>query len=179
MKKVLVTMLLTANLVGCGMAEDLTKACGGSMDQMCDMLFGQDPENVEQLRQDVEALNERLDQLEVLLDHNISTINFISNQSSDNSTSVDTLQLQTNSMLVQLSVLEGYNNIVDFIDPCGDGSGYDEILLKTSDGSYVGYFQQGNGNNQKRFLTVLTDGNYQTTDQQQCQFSIVNGQYQE
>ena len=64
---------------------------------------------------------------------------------------------------------------LDFIDPCGDNPGkFDEVLVKT-DAGIAGYFEQGN----QRFLTILTDGDYITTDSQQCRFSIQGGEYVE
>lgn len=68
-------------------------------------------------------------------------------------------------------------SISDLIDPCGDNPGeFDEVILKMADGTHVVYFQDGN----KRFLTVLGPGNYQTTDKQKCNFSIdTNGDYYE
>lgn len=62
-------------------------------------------------------------------------------------------------------------NIVGVIDPCGDGPGFDEILLQMQNGQLVAYFETG-GN---RFLSLLSNGNYRTTDQQSCNFSVLNG----
>lgn len=57
----------------------------------------------------------------------------------------------------------------ELIDPCGDNPGhYDEVLIRTVDGSLVSYFKAGN----KEFLSVLGQGNYVTTDKQQCHFSV-------
>lgn len=65
----------------------------------------------------------------------------------------------------------GISPILETIDPCGNGTGFDEILIKTDIG-YISYFEDGN----KRFLAKLDAGNYRTTDQQACRFSInVNG----
>lgn len=65
--------------------------------------------------------------------------------------------------------LSGFT-IVTSLDPCGDNPGeFDEILLVTSDGDYVAFFEAGG----KRFLTVLECGTtYQTTDKQACLFDI-------
>ena len=66
--------------------------------------------------------------------------------------------------------------IKEIIDPCGDKVGkFDEILLVLNSGEIVAYFEQGG----KRFLTVLSDGNYRTTDAQRCNFSVVGGAYVE
>lgn len=66
--------------------------------------------------------------------------------------------------------------VTRMIDPCGDKPNhFDEYILEMSNGDLLGYFEQGS----KRFLTVLPDGNYRTTDAQACNFSVVGGKYQE
>jgi peptidoglycan hydrolase CwlO-like protein len=77
---------------------------------------------------------------------------------------INGLQTQINTLTATVSTA-----VIGMVDPCGDGSGMDEVLLKTKDGKYVAYFETG-GN---RFLTVLQAGNsYQTTDSQHCHFSL-------
>lgn len=61
----------------------------------------------------------------------------------------------------------GISPILETIDPCGNGTGFDEILIKTNIG-YISYFEEGN----KRFLAKLDIGSYRTTDQQACRFSV-------
>jgi hypothetical protein len=63
---------------------------------------------------------------------------------------------------------DGLNSIVELIDPCGNGAGYDEVLLRLSDGSLLCYFESGTN----RFLSVIGEGYYRTTDVQQCYFHI-------
>jgi len=67
--------------------------------------------------------------------------------------------------------LDGGDAFIELIDPCGDGPGFDEVLLRLTDGRLVAYFEQG-GN---RFLSVISDGNYRTTDAQGCYFSVSGG----
>lgn len=62
--------------------------------------------------------------------------------------------------------------ISEIIDPCGDGAGFDEVILKLVNGKFMAYFQQG----RYRFLGLLTDGTYRTTDAQRCVFTIANGE---
>ena len=82
---------------------------------------------------------------------------------------VPELQSELNILQLQIAVLQGYKAIVSFEDPCGDGPGYDEILLRTSDGTVVAYFESGND----RFLTKLEpDTQYRTTDKQNCKFMV-------
>ena len=194
MKK-LIIVLISLNLMACGMAEDLTRACKGDLDTLCDMLFGRDSEDLDQIQDQVEDNTDRIDNLDeriVLLESSISLISYkidsiglriinlensvgnietTYNPSSLIST-MNSLQTQVNNLTISLANMQSENPVVDYVDPCGDGNGYDEILMKTRDGSYVAYFQSGNGNNQRRHLTVLSPGSYRTTDQQQCNFTI-------
>lgn len=56
------------------------------------------------------------------------------------------------------------------VDPCGDGTGPDEVLLMMADGSVVAWYQ-GLG------MSILNENtNYTTTDAQQCRFKIVNSE---
>lgn len=80
-------------------------------------------------------------------------------------------QLAIDDLILELAVLQGHTQIDQIIDPCGDGSGYDEVVLKLTDGSFLAYFEQGS----KRFLSIIPNGSYQTTDQQACSFTILNG----
>lgn len=59
--------------------------------------------------------------------------------------------------------------IVELIDPCGDGPGYDEVLLQLANGQLMAHYA-GGGNLQ--FLTVIGPGNYSTTDSQACSFTV-------
>ena len=63
------------------------------------------------------------------------------------------------------------HQIQEIIDPCGDDpNNFDEVLMKFNNGSILAYFQSGS----KRFLTLLTPGNYKTTDAQKCKFNVDN-----
>jgi hypothetical protein len=59
-------------------------------------------------------------------------------------------------------------SIIEMKDPCGDQSGFDEVLLKTASGSWIAHFASG----QSQFLTVLTPGTYITTDGSHCYFTL-------
>jgi len=64
---------------------------------------------------------------------------------------------------------DGADAVAEIIDPCGPHkSGFDEVLLVTSDNKILAYFEHGS----KRFLSSLTPGFYQTTDSQGCLFEI-------
>jgi hypothetical protein len=60
--------------------------------------------------------------------------------------------------------------VIKFIDPCGDSSSYDEVILRMSSGELVAYFEDGS----RRFLSILSPGVYQTTDAQKCIFKVTN-----
>lgn len=78
------------------------------------------------------------------------------------------IQVQVNQNTADIAAIQGYPSIVEFIDPCGDGPGFDEVLLKTATGQYVAYFESG-GN---RFLSLLSAGSYATTDASACHFTV-------
>jgi len=60
--------------------------------------------------------------------------------------------------------------ILAIIDPCGDGLGYDEVIIKLQGPLYLAWYQNLG-------LVVLNENqNYSTTDAQQCGFRIVNGE---
>ncbi len=73
------------------------------------------------------------------------------------------LQNQINALNLASS-----KNIVKVIDPCGDGVGFDEILLQLADGTIIAYFESGGD----RHLSVLGVGSYRTTDKQKCFFKV-------
>lgn len=62
--------------------------------------------------------------------------------------------------------------IVDVIDPCGQETTHDEVLLLTEDGNYLAYFSNGTDSR----LSLLSEGIlYRTTDGTNCRFSIDSG----
>lgn len=65
--------------------------------------------------------------------------------------------------------------IVALIDVCGDAAGvYDEVFFKMQNGTIVASFSDNaNGNNTR--LSVLTNGNYITTDGSRCRFTVSDG----
>lgn len=65
-------------------------------------------------------------------------------------------------------LLASDNAISAIYDPCGDGPGYDEVILRTVSGKFIVYY--GNGN--RGFLRALSDGYYVTSDKQACEFII-------
>jgi len=77
---------------------------------------------------------------------------------------------EVNNQLRLLDTLVAANTI-EIIDPCGDGPGVDEVILKIR-GELIAYFQAKNVN----VLATLSDGHYVTSDKDKCRFSVVNGE---
>lgn len=129
--------------------------------------------SLQSLESRINSLNDELEQsnsdeteaLQNLIDTNTGAYNSLS-------ALIASLQGQVNSNVSQLVVLQNQNNVVEYLDPCGDyANHYDELILKTSNGDYLAYFEIGSN----RFLTkLIRNTQYQTTDQQGCSFKIDN-----
>lgn len=59
--------------------------------------------------------------------------------------------------------------VTELINPCGDGPGHDEVLLRLANGQIIAHYA-GGGNLQ--FLAVLSPGSYVTTDSPACAFTL-------
>jgi hypothetical protein len=123
----------------------------------------------------IKELNKKVDDNSNLIQNQIESLFFMLDvlQSAIDNLEFDQDELQTNFTDLQITVtqLQLNTNIVEVIDPCGDHVGnFDEVILRTSDNNFIAYFEHGS----KRFLSILPNGNYQTTDNQACNFSIVN-----
>lgn len=75
--------------------------------------------------------------------------------------------------------LPGVSTNVGFIDPCGDKPGIiDEVILKISDGNggwVLLASMSDNVNGQNTRLSILTSGNYMTSDGSRCFFTVQSG----
>lgn len=60
------------------------------------------------------------------------------------------------------------DNTINVIQLCEYGG---EILFELGNGTFVSYFESGSN----KYLAVLDDGIYVTTDSEACRFEIVNG----
>lgn len=58
--------------------------------------------------------------------------------------------------------------VTEMLDPCGDESGYDEILLRLANGALIAHYASGS----QQFLTSIGPGNYVTTDGHSCYFTV-------
>lgn len=60
-------------------------------------------------------------------------------------------------------------NVVEVIDPCGQETDFDEVILRLDDYVLLVYFQQG----RNRRLSILISGRqYVTTDGTNCRFEV-------
>lgn len=105
------------------------------------------------------------------LQNSITAINITNNVQN---TTLINLQTTNINILTQLAVLQGYNNIVAILDPCGDKPGvFDEVFVQLADGRILSSFSDNAAGNNTRF-SVLTPGNFITTDNSSCKFSVVS-----
>lgn len=82
---------------------------------------------------------------------------------------LDYQQVIVNNHQIELANLASEDPIVEQYDVCGNGPGFDEVLLHTRSGKYLAYFESGSN----RFLTVLQPNTaYRSTDQQRCNFTL-------
>lgn len=170
--------LLFGLQTGCGIIEELSRACvPGDLQHICRAVFGKTPvgeakqhivKEVEPLpipepavtEEDLNELLQQIAQLRLMLEFiQVSMVEDFA-----------LAQQAIDDIVIRLAELETNLMVTEIIDPCGDGAGFDEVLLRLSDGQIISYFEQGN----KRFLTSLPPGNYRTTDQQACNFTITN-----
>lgn len=190
--KLTLGLLLLTTLASCGVAESLNKDCSGDLRMTCNTVFGhRDADQDDAIAKNTTKNNEqdaRLDALDLQNQSLIASIDAMSEQIEYLSNDVDAneldllslrvsisaLQNQVTTNLIQLNALSGSLSgaIVSMINPCNDESGYyDEIILKTANGKYIAYFEDGG----RRFLSEIGDGYFSTTDHQQCRFIISNG----
>lgn len=86
-------------------------------------------------------------------------------------TSINALQGQMDTVQLKLTELALEDRVVAMIDPCPQPffTGYSEVLMRTSQGHLVAYFESGS----QRHLTVLRQNvAYRTTDAKACNFKI-------
>lgn len=100
-----------------------------------------------------------------------TNVNSLNMQLADTVVELDELQGQYETILVQLATLQGYTNIVSIKNPCGNQGSHDEVFLRLSDGKYLASFSDNINGYNTRF-SVLTNGNYMTTDGTHCYFSV-------
>jgi len=109
--------------------------------------------------------------------HPIRDLHDLQSRADIQDTQIATLQIEFAQLIADLAILQAKvqgleNNLQVFSvqDPCGNGPGFDEVVLSTNIG-LIAFFESGSN----RFLTVLSNGTYQTTDAQHCVFMVNNG----
>lgn len=121
------------------------------------------------LQSQLSALNNNVEANSVQITNINTTINELLDNSEYLLERIDYQQTVINSMLVDIASLQNNETITEFYDVCGDKVGYfDEVIIKTSSGKLLAYFESSGD----RFLTLLTPGNYQTSDKQKCKFTV-------
>lgn len=166
---------------GCGVSESLSEQCKGSDVEMgCNTVFGyRDNEQDDKLARKIEEAKFDLDSIIIQMNSfQIAITTALLNDSTNASRitalegQVYALQIQANTLMNQLAVLSTQEFDIDLIDPCGDGPGFDEVLIRTPT-KIIAYFEQGS----HRAITSLGVGFYQTTDPSKCNFTV-NAQLQ-
>lgn len=186
--KLLVMLLALTTLASCGVTEGLQKNCGSDIEMGCNLIFGtKDADQDDRMDKNDEKNREQDEKIAALslqnegLIHSITDLSqeleIIQDNVEDNSADITSLtaliaglQTQVNTNIVSIAALDSTttSSITQIIDPCGNGAGYDEVILKTRNGQYLAYFENGS----QRYLTKLEIGSYITTDGTGCRFSL-------
>jgi uncharacterized Ntn-hydrolase superfamily protein len=172
MKQLFTVLTLAVLFTSCGRVESPIQLLNVTEDSA-------DKSQLDDLAEIVDSNTERIEVLESLLEGYENELYEVSLRIDDTKDYQDEL-----SQVVALNVagivaietrlddVESKVTVSNIIDPCGDDVGYfDEMVLQLSDGTFVAYFENGND----RFITTLPNGNYRTTDHDNCSFSIVDG----
>jgi hypothetical protein len=146
--------------------------CGCGLQNQIDNLKTRTDKN----EQSIDEINTRIKSLATSIDNNINLISFLSEQETNDVASIlsQISSIQT-SVVVQtttLVTLQTNENITAFHDFCGNQPGvYNEVGMITTTGKIVVYFEAGSN----RYLSILSDGDYITSDGTACYFSVTDG----
>lgn len=92
-------------------------------------------------------------------------------QINNTSSTITTLQTTVTIQTSNIVTLQTNENITAFHDFCGTTPNvFNEVGMITSSGKIVVYFESGGS----RYLSILSDGNYGTTDGTNCFFTVSN-----
>lgn len=178
--KYIILAILTLNL-GCGMVESMNDKCGGTHEDLCHALLGGKEDEKQDERMDdqqtqIDLLLQNLELMNINLGSQILALeSLVLNGVSNLQAQINALQLTIATNQTQIATLQGYENITSIIDPCTDGPGVDEVLLRTSSGRIIASFSQNASGLNTRFA-VIAPGTYGTTDGTGCTFTVnVNG----
>lgn len=135
----------------------------------------------------IDKLEAKNETLQSIVDTNIERIKLIdtlendlkgvNNILDDLKLDVINLDIKDDNFVIELQLLQSkINNVsqilektTEVIDLCQVGG---EILIRTNDDRLISFFESGS----KRYLSVLQDGAYITTDGENCHFTISNNQ---
>jgi hypothetical protein len=204
MKSVSVLVILVAAYLAtaCGIPKQMSKDCGGDLEMGCKTLFGDssaDDEREANQSQSILALQNQMASLKANIETTLTyssssyasmlnirqAISILESENAGQDAEILALQVQVAALASSLEAAQTdiyllqsqYANlataetIMGYLDCGGDGPGFDEVVLRTSSGKLIAYFKD---NGSREFLTVLTPGNYQTTDESRCNFSVSN-----
>lgn len=111
--------------------------------------------------------------LQLSASNNAETIEQLKAQIETLQDKVNYQQVVLTDLEIQIANLASDDTIVEYVDPCDNGPGFDEVLLRTKSGKYIAYFEETGSS--KRFLTILQRNiTYRTSDTQKCYFTIDN-----
>lgn len=141
-----------------------------TMQTMLDMSI----QDISLYQQQLTTLQSLVSILQVSTINNSETILDLQQQIDSLTQRIDYQQVIVNNMQIELSNLAiSGDPIVEYYDPCNNGPGFDEVLMRTRSGKYIAYFEETGSS--KRFLTILQSGtSYVTTDTQKCAFTLNN-----
>lgn len=154
-------------LMGCGVSDGISERCGDNLaGVLCKLVFGKPPPDLGPIQSE----QDRLAREQIELEKELYEALFLLQEDlrAEIAAGRTDMESQLRAVDIRLAELAERDTIVGFIDPCGDGSGYDEVILLTSAGDLVAYFETGGS----RFLTLLRQGTFVTTDQQRCRFTV-------
>jgi len=155
--------------------SNLNTDLGDRIHDLSDRL--EDLESDTSLSSQISALNIRIydlendpkdDQQDVEINQLKARVVLLETAETSSNSSITIINNQLAAIQAQMIPLQ--NGVIsEVIDPCGDyPNHYDEVLLKMGSGTIIAYFESGN----KRFLSIIKQGNYRTTDKQKCHFSV-------
>lgn len=118
-------------------------------------------------------LSNSLRRLSIAVRNNYNNINTIQNEVNSIENEITLLEQDMSDAQDDISTLfdlldeqDSDYQIVDVVDPCGDGSGPDEVLVVLANGSVMAWYKN-------KGLALLDPGvRYRTTDKQKCRFEV-------
>ncbi len=140
-------------------------ACGQTQSDQDDEIFN--------LQQRTKQLEAEVKQLSATLSSTLEMVFELEASGAATQTTITEMQAIADAQQATLTQLATAETITEMHDFCGPKPGaYNEVGMQTTSGKILVYFENGG----QRFLTVLVDGSYMTSDGTGCYFQVVNGQ---